>query len=181
MSKLVEVNKVIADGSGTSVLLDGIDSNDIYYFTVTGATHNHTTTDDGLIHAHDGTANVTTNYQGVSHGWRSDTTDSILDMSSSSNSWRYGWGWSTLGTGATSITAPDHANADGYLFNFYDGSIYSYMKTRFANGYNGGIVMLGGNTSAANTNLAQYTGISFSWGGGYNITGEFTLFRLLES
>ena len=181
MSKLVEVNKVVADGTGTSVLLDGIDSNNIYYYTVAGGTHDASGLQDGVIHAHDGSANVTTNYEGVSHGWRSDTTDSILDMSGSSDKWLYGFAWSILGTAGTSITAPDHAHAEGYLFNFYDASEWSYIKGRFANSHNGGPTMLGGNLAGAVKNTAQYTGISFSWAGGENISGEFTLFKLLES
>ena len=181
MSKLVQVKKVIADGTSASVLLDGIDSNDIYYYTVVGATHDGSSLTDGVIHAHDGSANITTQYQGVCHGWRSDTTDSILNMSSSANQWLYGFGWSLLGTASTSITAPDTANGEGYLFNFYNASTYSYLKGRFANAHNGGAVMLGGNIGAANKNSAQYTGISFSWSSGDNIAGEFTLFKLLES
>tara|TARA_B100000131_G_scaffold270259_1_gene269993 strand:+ start:462 stop:1007 length:546 start_codon:yes stop_codon:yes gene_type:complete len=181
MSKLVEVKKVIADGTSASVLLDGIDSNDIYYYTVTGATHDGSGLTDSVMFAHDGSSKVTTQYQGVSHGWRSDTTDSILNMSASANMWQYAFGWSALGTASTSITAPDQCHGDGYLFNFYNASLYSYMKGRFANSHNGSAVMLGGNTAAVNKHTAQHTGVMFEWTSGDNITGEFTLFKLLES
>lgn len=180
MSKLVECKKVIADGTGTSVLLDGIDSNLIYYYTVVNATHDGSGLQDGVIHAHDGSSNITTQYQGVSHGWRSDTTDSILNMSASANKWQYGFAWSAIGSGSGTEDAPDHCQSDGYLFNFYNASLYSYLKGRFANTHNQGNVMLGGNVAAVNKNTAQYTGISFSWAGGENISGEFTLFKLLE-
>jgi hypothetical protein len=172
MSKLVQVNKVIADGTSTSVLLDGIDSDNIYYYTFAGVKHDDTLDRNGIIHAHDGTSNVTTNYQGRCHGWRSDTTDSILDMSASANEWLYGFAWS--------ISAGRVTNGDGYLFNFNDALEYSYIKSRFANQFSTN-TMLGGNGGGVVKNTAQYSGISFSYSGGVaNITGEFTLFKLLE-
>lgn len=167
MSALVLVNTVQANGTN-SVVLDGIDTNDVYFFTGTGIKADGYVS-YGWIRAWDGSAPVTTNYTNSQFAIRSDSADTVL--TSVVDKLTYGWAWV--------MSAGTSVNVVGHLFNFYNATGWSWIKSHFVDVYNS-TNALGVNSSSQITNAASYTGITFiADDPAVNITdGEFKLYRI---
>jgi hypothetical protein len=166
----VKVNEVLADGS-TTVLLDGIDSNEVYYFTGTGIKAD-TTTQHGIIRLHDGTSALTTGYvSGSGHQRRHDAASNVFTMSGSYI--HYAW-HHAMPSDAT-------GNVEGWLYGLYDASVAAYVATRCTNRYSTN-TQLGSLTASSNNTATSFTGIEFDNTTSVNITeGKFKLYRFVGS
>ena len=123
---LVKINEVTADNQA-NVLLDGITSNEIYYYTFSGVSHV-TNNTQGIIRMHDGSsADETAVYSATTVRYRSDAAPTKIDSTNTGFHNAYA---SALGNAANQGT---QTSGYGYLFDLYDASKFSYFKGNFAN------------------------------------------------
>jgi len=166
--KLVQVATETVTSAVASVTLTGIDSDDVYMLTISGAVP--TVASDGLLRVtKSGTPDTTANYDRAHKGLRTDTTFSNL-VATNATEFRYIGGWSTVTTSSVG------GNAIVYLYNFNSSSEYSFITSESVTMWSGGT--LGPQGGGVHTVASASDGIQFFFSN--NIaSGTFTLYRVV--
>lgn len=172
---LVKINEVTANNQA-NVLLDGITSNEIYYYTFSGVSHVDNNT-NGIIRMHDGSSAIdATVYSATIVRLRSDAAPDKIDSTNTGFHNSYA---SALGNAANQGT---QTNGYGYLFDLYDASKYSYLKGNFVNAqFQSRNRVYSGSLGGVVKTTAQYTGIQFVPSTGNINKGVFSLYCLKGS
>jgi hypothetical protein len=165
---LVQVDTETVTSAVASVTLTGIDSDDVYMLTISGAVP--TSSSDGKIRVtKGGTAQSDSEYDWAFKGLRTDTTFSNLSSTNEADI-RYIGGWSTVSTSSVG------GNAIVYLYNFNSSSEYSFVTSELTTMWSGGL--LGAQGGGVHTVASASDGIQFFYSS--NLTsGTFTLYRVV--
>ena len=166
--KLIQVDTETVTSAVASVTLTGIDSDDVYMLTISGAVP--TSPSDGKIRVtKGGTPQSDSEYDLAFKGLRTDTTFTNLSSTNEADI-RYIGGWSTVSTSSVG------GNAIVYLYNFNSSSEYSFLTSETVTMWSGGT--LGTQGGGVHTVASASDGIQFFYAS--NLTaGTFTLYRVV--
>ena len=165
---LVQVATNTVTSAVASVTLTGIDSDDVYMLTISGAVP--TVASDGKIRVtKGGTAQSDSQYDWAYKGLRTDTTFNNLANQNQTDI-NLVAGWSTVTTSSVG------GNAIVYLYNFNSSSEYSFLTSETVTMWSGGT--LGSQGGGVHTVASASDGIQFFFNN--NIaSGTFTLYRVV--
>lgn len=172
---LIKINEVTANNQA-NVVLDGISSNEIYYYTFHGVMHD-TNAIGGRIRMHDGSSGIDAAvYSNTNIGWRTNGAPSVNHSTNTAFHNSYAWAM------GNAVNQGAQANGYGYLFDLYDASKHSYVKGNFVGGgYDSRNRGYGGSFGGVVTTTVQYTGIQFDPASGNIKQGVFSLYCLKGS
>jgi hypothetical protein len=168
--RLIQINKAEITTATSEVILNGIDSNDVYLVTATGVEVN---TDGGNLVPRvtvGGVADTTANYDRAGKQFRANTT---FGNSFGTNA----TAWNVHFAGGT--VAGETNNAHYYLYNFYDLNKYSFITVHESGTDQNGAISIGMQGAGVHTVNQSCDGMSFISDAGNIDRGNFVLYKVL--